>query len=496
MRDFGGRLSIVAVLAAAALAPTAAAAPAKPYDLNGDGRQELVIGTPEAKDSEGRALAALVIRGSRTKLLGSASRLTVAGLGGDASQAYHSAGSTLASGDFDGDGFADLAVGVPNHYRSGPDFRTPGAVAVVYGGTTFPGQRRAFIEGPSPHSARFGAALVAADLNGDGFADLVAGAPGDDPDVAFDEVQGSGSLHILFGGGDGLDVSRARVIGRANRDDRSFGDMTALGDIDRDADLDVFEASEGAPVWSDDPATPGHLTMARGEPDGPAIAEWIRGEFRGGPTSLAVGDVTGDGYQDLVAGIGINDYVGEDDPAPSGVVMIWRGGATGPGRDPIAITQDTRGIPGSSQQGDQFGAAVAVAKLDGDRFADIVVGAPGEDGSRGRVTVIRGGRGGHATKRNFALVPGVNGLPGKRRGSTAFGHQLALLDHDGNGRLDLSIGVVDGRWSPNTRVHPAVTVVPGKKGGFATRRSAKFRLSRFGARTLGFPLVFGRPGGS
>jgi hypothetical protein len=496
MGHFAGRLSISLALAAAALSPAAAAAPAKPFDLNGDGRQDLVVGTPEAEGTDGEALAALFVRGSRTKTLGSASRLTVAGLGGDPKQAYSRAGTAVASGDFDADGFADLAVGVPSHYRNEPEFRLIGAVAIVYGGTGFPGSRRAFIEGPSGEHAAFGAALAAGDLDRDGFADLVVGAPGDDADVEFDEVQGSGALHILFGGSDGLDGSRTRVIGRANRDDQAFGEMAALGDIDRDGDLDVFEAWDGAPRWTDDPPTPGHLTMARGGPDGPAVAEWVRGEFRGGPTSLAVGDVTGDGYQDLVAGIGTNDYVGEDEPVPDGAVMIWPGSASGPGRQPITITQDTRGIPGSGQQGDRFGEAVAVARIDRDRFADIVVGAPGEDAARGRVTVIRGGRSGHAAKGHYALAPGVHGLAGKRRGSTAFGGQLALLDHTGDGRLDLSIGVIDGRFRPNARLRPAITVVPGKRGGFATRRSAKFRLASFGVKTSNAPFVLGRPGGS
>lgn len=497
------------------LAPaSAAAAPAKPYDLNGDGRQELVAGAPGMKTTGGEPMGVLAVRGSRSRLLGERRLLPAASLVTVGAAGHRpSVGGAVASGDFDADGFADLALGVPGYSKREGDTTTfPGAVVVVYGSAGFPGRRRQLIEGPPPDQGTngytgFGTSLVAGDLNRDGFFDLVVGAPGADPKVGeYGEHDGAGALYVVSGGDEGLG-GETRAIGRANRDDDGFGAMLALGDVNRDRSVDVLEAFTGLPDWTDDPPTAGHLTTALGSPTGPSVAQWIQGEMRGGPTSLAVGDVTGDRYADLVAGVATNDYVGEDDPSPAGMVMIWRGGASGPARRPILIDQDTRGIPGSNQQHDRFGAAVAVAKLDRDRYADIVIGAPGEDNFRGRVTIIRGGRRGYAGEGHRTLRHGVGGIPGKRGSSTAFGGHLALLDTTGDGRPELVIGTADGRFRATSnprkpvRPRPAVTVVPGTKGRFrlAPGRSVKFRFSSLGlvrGDEASSPSGFGRPGSS
>jgi hypothetical protein len=184
-----------------------------------------------------------------------------------------------------------------------------------------------------------------------------------------------------------------------------------------------------------------------------------------------VGDVTGDGVADLVAGVPVTRPVPEDGREPAGVVRLWRGGPGGPpATTPLRIRQSTAGVPGDDQDGDRFGASVVVARVDSDRRADIVVGAPGEDEGRGRVTLIRGARSGLATRGNRAFRPA-------RRSHGAFGTAAALVDLTGDRRPELVIGEpgAPGRLG-------AVYVMRGRRGGPVAGRTQRITLATLGRR--------------
>ena len=186
-----------------------------------------------------------------------------------------------------------------------------------------------------------------------------------------------------------------------------------------DGSLDIVEAGAG-------PSEEAHTTFCPGSATGPAACAFVNAN---GGTALAVGDVDGDGLADVVQG-----DAGEDPELVAGEIRILKGGPDGPSTEQMAVTQETPGVPGNDQPGDEFGATVTVGRLDGDRFADIVVGAPGEDeGSPERVTVIRGGPDGHARKGHRGYVH-----PDRTR-APLFGRAVTVLDTEGDGTPELVV---------------------------------------------------------
>jgi hypothetical protein len=144
---------------------------------------------------------------------------------------------------------------------------------------------------------------------------------------------------------------------------------------------------------------------------------------------------------------------------PAGAVLLWAGAPGGPSGDPVAITQQTENVKGNDQPGDEFGAAIAVADLDRDSFADIVVGTPGEDDGAGRVTVVRGGPGGAPPANGPHYSQDTPGVHGRRLAGNRFGSALTLIDADGDGRRPDLVATAPGST-------PSLLTLAGRPGGF------------------------------
>ena len=318
-------IAAVGLLAAAAAAagivaagddkkdPAAAARPpriATPYDFDGDGTQELVLGMPGSAARKRDNPSGLVLIQSDLRSRRSPQLITPAAAG---LRGLHNArdffGSGLASADFDRDGWADLAIGTPGQ----------GIVTVLYGSSAgvLSGRRlqiRADRMGMPSGAGRYGYRLAARDFNRDGIGDLVVGAPGTQ------SALGSGAVQLIFGSPAGLQIDRPRTIRRPDNTYVEFGSRLRAGDIDNDGNLDLVEGSPDRP----EAGSVGHLVYCRGTRTGPSRCRPVGAAGGGGTSSLGVADVDKDGYDDIVQG--------DADPAPEAVVgvggevRLWRGG--------------------------------------------------------------------------------------------------------------------------------------------------------------------------
>jgi hypothetical protein len=246
--------------------------------------------------------------------------------------------------DFNGDGYTDAVVGDP--YATVGGQAGAGRVVVLYGdgdGRIGQGGRDTLsqgadnVGGTAEATDRFGFALAAADLNCDGYTDLVVGTPYEDIGGQAD----SGHVQVIWGAATGLGTGAAS----AQYTQVDFGELIRAGDQFGYA-VDALEDVE-----HDGSASP---------------AAYL----------LAVGTPGGDIGSDIDAG-----WVGTLTPSGSGLYVD-------------ALTQDTTGIPGSSEPGDRFGTSVSLGYLVGNApLADIAVGSPHEDiGSvldAGTVTIVR-----------------------------------------------------------------------------------------------------------
>ena len=468
------RLLLPTIALLAALAP---AAEAKLFDVNNDLRQDLVVGLPGWQTTDGTGVAAIYVRGAKRGLLDRVSVLTHKELGVPAGSGNARIGASVTSADFDGDDFEDLAFGSPFLGSvGGPIRESSGGVLIAYGSASFPpvGRTGVLRQPQGESGSSYGDAMVAGDLNGENVDDLVVGA---------------GELDLHFGKKEeGVTEPPDGTLAPPAGATGDFGFVLAHGDVTDDGHAELFEAA----------GTPGHVSIALGRESGPAPFEWVAHGMSEGPTSLAIGDVDGDRYRDLVAGVPI------DDSAPgfatAGAVKIWWGGPDGVSTRPMTITQDSPGIPGSGERNDRFGVSVAVGMLDNDRYADIVVGAPQENNQRGRVTIIRGGPAGYERKGNSSFGFETRGVPGDaKRGDRNFGGAVGLLDFNGDDRLDLALldrGI--DRSVTDRSKRGGVSVLRGTRGGISFQNAARLTFFDEGVvpGDVGELPVLGRPGSS
>jgi hypothetical protein len=392
-------------------------------DFNADGADDLAIGVP-GDDNEGGAAA-----GGVYTILGRDAASGGSGMFGDQAPHYWSYatvsvggwadpqdrfGESLASGDFDGDGFDDLVIGVPfDNVNAGLD--NAGSLTLLRGTTTALGLtpfHGITLNCSSPSvpcslssGATFAYALAAGDFDGNGTDDLAIGVPGQ----GVGEVDFVGAVIVLEfeNPGSGLEIVDSEIryqgagIPGAPELFDYYGWTLGAGDFDGDGadDLVVGAPFEGvgANGWA------GAFAVLEGIP-GSGIevngALWTQDDLDGQESregealaaALAVGDFDADGLDDLVLGApgeerfllgpgGLGWY-------ETGAVHVVPGSAAGLAP---AATRTWVGTPGDLSIGDGFGLSLATGRLRGGSDS-LAIGSlnwnTGGDFQVGRVSVL------------------------------------------------------------------------------------------------------------
>lgn len=468
----------LAVLLAASLTPLAlsvpaaqAAAPAAPFDFNGDGRADLAVGAPGATvGGKAKAGAVSVVYGSSTGLKSSTYQLinqNTAGIPGTA-ETDDAFGSALASADLNRDGYADLLVGTPGE-DVGAD-TNDGMVAIVWGSKAGLSGGRELRNDNRRENDGYGKAVAAGDFTGDGLPEVATGSTGM---FELNFVSGPFRKTGSFGGGNGGSLS-----GGSRPFSTSYGiEYLSSGDVMRRGfpQLIVHGRLDGT-----DEAVTALVDGSIGN-----FNDWLV-DLPAGYVS-AVGDIDHDGYTDVAVG---NHRETSADPAGAtgGSVTIWYGGPGGHDshRAPLVITQDTPGVPGAAETGDAFGSAVSLGDINGDRYADLAIGASGESigtvATSGSVTVLYGSASGLTTEGATSYTQSTAGVPGAAEESDRFGGRTSLLDHTGDRRADLSVA------APGENVGDgAVWALRSTPTGPTTSGATSFGPSMTGVSTAGSP---------
>jgi hypothetical protein len=312
------------------------------------------------------------------------------------------AGCVIGGADFDGDTCGDLVIGDPAATVSGK--ANAGRINVLYGDATGTGRRDILAQGQAgtgdsaEAGDQFGSALHAMRANGDQYTDLVVGVPQESVGSAED----AGIIQVIYGSADGLGAGRPGLVvrqgvfgiaGTPEAGDR-FGAAVSANET-RTEDGSAPAVAYGVPGedigTTADAGLAGLVAFDRqtGEAaatgsvhqDSPGISGSVEAGDRFGQ---AVGVIQGpggfscpvSGTQGLTMAVGApgEDFGGIRDPGMVHVVRDLTGDTL--------LSQDTQGVDGAPEGGDQFGAALALAsecEHDGPSHVKLVVGTPGED---------------------------------------------------------------------------------------------------------------------
>ena len=380
-------------------------------DINGDGFSDVIVGSSKWIQTVGGndQGAAFIWYGSASNLGGSLNpppALTIFGSGTNSAQFGW---SVACAGDVNGDGYSDVAVSA---YGDTNGQSQEGTVRVYHGSAAGLVVAPAALLESNQANAWFGRSVfTAGDLNGDGYSDLVVGA------TKWTNPQSlEGGCFVYFGSPTGVPLTPSMTL-ELNVAGANFGEavMTA-GDVNGDGYSDMILSARNyaaAAVYFGGPYTM-NLTSSRTWTGGTAANRF-------GSSVANAGDVNGDGYADALIGApnASNGQAGE------GLVYFYTGSATGLGAAP-ALTLE------ANIAGAQFGASTATAgDVNGDGYADVVVGAP-QSGGIGRAYVYMGSPGGLSA----APVLTLNGSGASRYGASV----STAGDINADGYADLLIG--------------------------------------------------------
>ena len=398
-------------------------------DVNGDGYDDLIIGTPGGRPNGRNSGETYIVYGGAgapgtdgvldLSALDGTNGFILTGIDRD----DQSGRFVSSAGDVNGDGYDDLIIGA---HRADPNGRNSGETYIVYGGASAPGTEgvldlgaldgtNGFILTGIDRDDRSGRSVSSAgDVNGDGYDDLIIGAWGADGNA--------GETYVIYGGasapGTGgrfnlsaLDGTNGFILNGIDANDRSGFSVSLAGDVNGDGYDDlIIGAYRADPNGDSDagetyivyggaraPGTNGVLDLSDLDGTNGFILTGIDAGDRSGTSVSSAGDVNGDGYDDLIIGAREADPNGDSE---AGETYVIYGGTNAPGTNGVLDLSDLDGTNGfiltGIDAGDQSGFSVSSAgDVNGDGYDDLIIGArdadPNGDSSAGETYIVYGG---------------------------------------------------------------------------------------------------------
>jgi len=439
-------------------------------DVNGDGFDDVIIGVRGADSNGSYSGSSYVVFGKASGFDATMNLSMLDGTNGfrlNGVAAYDFLGRSVSSaGDVNGDGFDDVIIGA---YGADLNGSGSGSSYVVFGKASgfdatidlsdLDGSNGFRLDGETEYDSSGWSVSGAGDVNGDGFDDLIVGAPDADPNGS-----GSGSSYVVFGKVSGfdatmdlsdLDGSNGFRLDGEGIYDYSGRSVSNAGDINGDGFDDVIIGAFGTDPNGD---RSGSSYVVFGKVSGFDVTMDLSGldgnnGFRldgeaerdsSGWSVSGAGDVNGDGFGDVIIGASGADSNGRY----SGSSYVVFGKTSG--FDAVMNLSSLDGSNGFRLDGeaafDQSGRSVSNAgDVNGDGFDDVIIGATyadSNDRSSGSSYVVFGKASGFDAVMNLSGLDGSNGF--RLDGEAAYdysGYSVSSAgDVNGDGFDDLIVG--------------------------------------------------------
>ena len=324
-------------------------------DVNGDGYSDVIVGAYGFNNGQSEEGRVFVYHGSASGLSAAANWTA------ESDQSYsHFGRSVSTAGDVNDDGYSDVIVGA---FIYDNDQNDEGKVFVYHGSASGLSPSANWTAESDQSGSEFGMSVSGAcDVNGDGFSDVIVGAPG------FDNGQeNEGRAFVYHGSVSGLSAS-ANWTAEGNQENSHFGfSVSTAGDVNYDGYYDVII---GAYLFDNGQADEGRAFVYNGSASGlSASASWTAESDQAnayfGTSVSAAGDLNVDGFSDVIVGAFLYDN-GETN---EGRVFVYYGSVSG-------LSAAVNWTAESEMADSYFGYSVSTAgDVNNDGFSDLIIGA-------------------------------------------------------------------------------------------------------------------------
>jgi len=324
-------------------------------DVNGDHSADVVIGAQGYDSNDGRIL---VFHGASVQGLGSTYSWMEEGFDALSEHGIVFGYSVSTAGDVNGDGYADI---IASAHLAGTN--QEGKACVFHGssgGMTFPIEWS--VSGGQDYAWYGQSVNCAGDVNGDGYADVIVGAP------SYDGVgNNSGRAYVYLGSGAGLNTAEYWMQGGDAASDNFGRSVNTAGDVNGDGFSDIAVGADG---YGDGGRAYVYISTPNGPSDSDDWEVYGNNNNHLGSALQTAGDVNGDGYADVIVGAELYDWGQSND----GRAFLYFGSPTGLS---MSADWDADGLETNAYFGQAIGTA---GDVNGDGFSELLVGAPQADG--------------------------------------------------------------------------------------------------------------------